>query len=288
MESSQFPFSTPSPVQKLTVLPELDLYIKRDDLIHPVVSGNKWRKLQGFFDTLPAGQSIITFGGPHSNHLPAAAFAAKFLGHPITGIVRGDELNAASNAHLAYCQQQGMPLHFIARSTYRELRNTGWQISSEMRAQWGATDAHLLPEGGAGDHAMRGCGAIWHELKRTHFDHLVLASGTGTTAQGILKAMPENSKTRVHVVSAVKGAQRECAAVEATAQSKGIDLHWEDDPHFGGFGKWTPELMALKTQFESATGIAIDPNYNAKVLAYLHRTQLSGKVLWLHTGGVSF
>jgi 1-aminocyclopropane-1-carboxylate deaminase len=287
MESSQFPFSTPSPVQKLTALPELDLYIKRDDLIHPIVSGNKWRKLKGFFDELPQGQAVLTFGGPHSNHLPAAAFSAKFLGHPIIGIVRGEELNATSNANLAYCQSQGMKLHFISRSDYRELRNMGWQISSAQKELWEATYARILPEGGAGSHAIHGCGEIWKELAEEP-DHMVLASGTGTTVQGILHAMPENSKTHVHVVSAVKGAQRECAAVQATAQSKGIDLHWEDDLHFGGFGKWTPELLALRAKFESATGIPIDPNYNAKVLAYLHRQQLPGKVLWLHTGGVTF
>ena len=91
------PFLTPSPVQKLVVKPELDLYIKRDDLIHPIVSGNKWRKLQGFFQILRPGEPITTFGGAFSNHLPAAAFAAKHFGHPITGVVRGEELNASSN-----------------------------------------------------------------------------------------------------------------------------------------------------------------------------------------------
>ena len=74
------PFLTPSPVQKLTVKPELDLYIKRDDLIHPIVSGNKWRKLQGFFQILRPGEPIMTFGGAFSNHLPAAAFAANHFG----------------------------------------------------------------------------------------------------------------------------------------------------------------------------------------------------------------
>ncbi len=287
MESSQFPFTTPSPVQKLAVLPELDLYIKRDDLIHPIVSGNKWRKLKGFFDQIPKGQSIVTFGGPHSNHLPAAAFAAQFFGHPIIGIVRGEELNATSNANLRYCQSQGMKLHFISRSAYRELRNVGWQISSAQEELWEASHARILPEGGAGAHALEGCGEIWKELTNVP-DHLVLASGTGTTVQGILRAMPENSNTHVHVVSAVKGAKRESDAVQTLAWSKGIDLHWEDEVHFGGFGRWSTALLTLKSEFEAKSGIIIDPNYNAKVLAYLHRQQLPGKVLWLHTGGVTF
>lgn len=287
MESSQFPFSTPSPVQKLTALPELDLYIKRDDLIHRVVSGNKWRKLKGFFKELPQGQAILTFGGPHSNHLPAAAFAAQFFRHPIIGVVRGEELNATSNANLTYCQSQGMKLHFISRSNYRELRNEGWHISSEQEELWEATHARILPEGGAGAHAIEGCGEIWKELAEEP-NHLVLASGTGATVLGILHAMPENSKTHVHVVSAVKGAKRESDTVQTLAQSKNISVHWEDEVHFGGFGKWTAGLLSMKTEFENTSGITIDPNYNAKVLAYLHRQQLNGKVLWLHTGGVSF
>src|SRR5210317_1746911 len=278
MESSQFPFTTPSPVQKLAVLPELDLYIKRDDLIHPIVSGNKWRKLKGFFDQIPKGQSILTFGGPHSNHLPAAAFAAQFFGHPIIGIVRGEELNATSNANLRYCQSQGMKLHFISRSAYRELRNVGWQISSAQEELWEASHARILPEGGAGSHAMEGCGEIWKELAHEP-DHLVLASGTGTTVSGIITAMPRSCKTKVHVVSAVKGAHNERAAVQQLALSKHITLHWEDETHFGGFGKWSSSLLEEAKNFEQITGIPLDPNYNAKVWAYLQRTSLEGKVV---------
>lgn len=271
------PFLTPSPVQKLVVKPELDLYIKRDDLIHPIVSGNKWRKLQGFFQILAPGEHITTFGGAFSNHLPAAAFAAKHFGHPITGVVRGEELNASSNDLLKYCQAQGMALEFVSRSAFRSLRESGWTGYS----------GRVLPEGGAGSHAMEGCGAIWKELAHEP-DHLVLASGTGTTVSGILAAMPPHCKTQVHVVSAVKGAHKECAVVQQQALAKQIALHWEDETHFGGFGKWSPSLLEEAENFEQTTGIPLDPNYNAKVWAYLQRTSLQGKVVWIHTGGVRF
>ena len=276
MKSDQFPFNLPSPLEKLH-LQGRDLWIKRDDLIHPIVSGNKWRKLQGFFQILRPGEPITTFGGAFSNHLPAAAFAAKHFGHPITGVVRGEELNASSNDLLKYCQAQGMALEFVSRSAFRSLRESGWTGYS----------GRVLPEGGAGSHAMEGCGAIWKELAHEP-DHLVLASGTGTTVSGILAAMPPHSKTQVHVVSAVKGAHKEFAAVEQQALAKHIALHWEDETHFGGFGKWSPSLLQAAENFEQTTGIPLDPNYNAKVWAYLRRTSLQGKVVWIHTGGVRF
>ena len=276
MKSDQFPFNLPSPLEKLH-LQGRDLWIKRDDLIHPIVSGNKWRKLQGFFQILAPGEPITTFGGAFSNHLPAAAFAAKHFGHPITGVVRGEELNASSNDLLKYCQAQGMALEFVSRSAFRSLRESGWTGYS----------GRVLPEGGAGSHAMEGCGAIWKELAHEP-DHLVLASGTGTTVSGILAAMPPHCKTQVHVVSAVKGAHKECAAVQQQALVKHIALHWEDETHFGGFGKWSPSLLEEAENFEQTTGIPLDPNYNAKVWAYLQRTSLQGKVVWIHTGGVRF
>ena len=276
MESDQFPFNLPSPLEKLH-LQGRDLWIKRDDLIHPIVSGNKWRKLKGFFQILAPGEPITTFGGAFSNHLPAAAFAAKHFGHPITGVVRGEELNASSNDLLKYCQAQGMVLEFISRSAFRSLRERGWR----------GYEGRLLPEGGAGSHAMEGCGEIWKELAHEP-DHLVLASGTGTTVSGILAAMPPHCKTHVHVVSAVKGALQECAAVQQQALAKHITLHWEDETHFGGFGKWSPSLLEEAKKFEQITGIPLDPNYNAKVWAYLQRTNLQREVVWIHTGGVRF
>ena len=276
MKPHQFPFNLPSPLEKLH-FEGCDIWIKRDDLIHPVVSGNKWRKLQGFFQTLGDEEPITTFGGAFSNHLPAAAFAAKYFGHPIMGVVRGEELDATSNGLLAYCHAQGMTLEFISRSAYRSLREQGW-IGYEGR---------LLPEGGAGMHALEGCGEIWRELAYDP-DHLVLASGTGTTVLGIIAAMPQLCKTRIHVISAVKGAHKERAKVEKQASQKQIVLHWEDEVHFGGFGKWSPALIKETEMFEQTTGIPLEPNYNAKVWAYLQRTNLEGKVVWIHTGGFHF
>jgi 1-aminocyclopropane-1-carboxylate deaminase len=276
MDSNQFPFNLPSRVDELSSL-YMGLSIKRDDLIHPIVSGNKWRKLEGFFKTISPQMPIITYGGAYSNHLPAAAFASKLLGHPITGVVRGDELNHKSNPLLAYCHNQGMRLEFVSRSDYRKLREH--QINE--------SEAEILPEGGAGPHALEGCGNIWRELEESP-DHLVLASGTATTAFGIMDAMPKHASTKMHVISAVKGARLEEEMLVKKAQEKELKLHWEDEVHYGGFGKWNEQLMREQEKFQSEAGIQIDLNYNAKVWAYLKRNRLSGKVLWIHTGGIRF
>ena len=121
-----------------------------------------------------------------------------------------------------------MTLEFISRGAFRSLRDQGWT----------GYKGRVLAEGGAGSHALEGCGEIWKELAHEP-DHLVLASGTGTTVSGILTAMPKGCETKVHVVSAVKGAYNERAAVQQLALSKHITLHWEDETHFGGFGKWS-------------------------------------------------
>jgi 1-aminocyclopropane-1-carboxylate deaminase len=264
----------------------MDLWMKRDDLIHPVVSGNKWRKLKGFFSALEPSDQILTFGGAHSNHLLAAACAANIAGVQITGVVRGEELNPNSNPVLSYCHEQGMKLIFVTRQEYREYRELNFRLPESLLDQWNALKAHILPEGGAGAQAMEGCGDIWHELPWEP-DHFVLASGTATTVLGILSAMPPSCATQVHVVSAVKGAKREQRLVEQLAQEKQIQLFWEEDFTFGGFGHGHKELRIPAESFKKETGISLDLNYNAKVWTYLKSRSLSGRVLWLHTGGTA-
>jgi len=284
MQSDQFPFLLPSPLEKLRIS-EMEIWMKRDDLIHPVISGNKWRKLKGFFDQLDPNSTIVTFGGAHSNHLPAAALAAKMHGVKIIGVVRGEELNKDSNENLQYCFNEGMQLHFISRKLYRELREQDWQ-SDELLSI--IPENHiLLPEGGAGNHSVIGCEEIWTEIKSNFTpDHLVVSSGTGSTAYGILSAMSPNEKTEVHVISAVRGAKKEMRKVCAYAESKNITLHWVDEA-FGGFGKTSPELQVSRVEFHKSTEIQLDVNYNAKLWFWLQKQSLQGRIVWVNTGGFS-
>lgn len=283
--NASIPFRTPSPLQRLSH-DHLDLWIKRDDLIHPIVSGNKWRKLKGFFDRMDPLQPVVTFGGAFSNHLPAAAFACQFYGVRVVGVVRGDELHPQSNSYLRYCQATDMELHFVSRSEFRALRNRAWHPTEQQLEMWGLpSKVQVLPEGGAGKHSVAGCGEIWQEIQAVCApEHLVLASGTSATVQGILSAMPWGCSTKVHVLSAVRGAKKEQEATEHLARDMHITLAWHDEP-FGGFGKSTPELEQTAQEFESIHSIPLDPNYNSKVWHWLSGARLSGQVVWVHTGG---
>ena len=285
MDLSSFHFLTPSPTEKLLDFSSGSLWMKRDDLIHPDVSGNKWRKLKGFFREVDPSRPVLTFGGAHSNHLRAAAFAFAHAGIKGIAVVRGEELSPQHSPTLKYCEKMGMNLHFIPRFEYKVLREMDWVPTARQLQEWGGESAQILPEGGAGRHAFEGCGEIWTELDHKP-DHLLIASGTAATVLGILWAMPESSATKVHVISAVKGAKKEQASVKECAQQKSIDLHWEDDVHFGGFGKIPEQLNEQKRAFEDEHGFAIDPVYNAKVWAYIQRTSFEGSVLWINTGGV--
>ena len=285
MDLSSFPFLTPSPTEKLLDFSSGSLWMKRDDLIHPDVSGNKWRKLKGFFREVDPSRPVLTFGGAHSNHLRAAAFAFAHAGIKGIAVVRGEELSPQHSPTLKYCEKMGMNLHFIPRFEYKVLREMDWVPTARKLQERGGESAQILPEGGAGRHAFEGCGEIWTELDHKP-DHLLIASGTAATVLGILWAMPESSATKVHVISAVKGAKKEQASVKECAQQKSIDLHWEDDVHFGGFGKIPEQLNEQKRAFEDEHGFAIDPVYNAKVWAYIQRTSFEGSVLWINTGGV--
>jgi len=285
MDLSSFPFLTPSPTEKLLDFSSGSLWMKRDDLIHPDVSGNKWRKLKGFFREVDPSRPVLTFGGGHSNHLRAAAFALAHAGIKGIAVVRGEELSPQHSPTLKYCEKMGMALHFIPRSEYKVLREKDWLPTAGQLQEWGGESAQILPEGGAGRHAFEGCGEIWTELDHKP-DHLLIASGTATTVLGILSAMPEDSPTKVHVISAVKGAKKEQARVKVCAQQKSINLHWEDEVHFGGFGKIPAQLTPLQTAFNKEHGFAIDSVYNAKVWAYIQRTSFEGSVLWINTGGV--
>jgi 1-aminocyclopropane-1-carboxylate deaminase len=283
MKSDQFPFNLPSPLQKLP-MEGMDLWMKRDDLIHPIISGNKWRKLKGFFKKIDPSKTIITFGGAYSNHLPAAALAAKLHEMKIIGLVRGEELNKDSNNVLKYCASKGMELCFISRSHYRTLRERNWQMGDNLIQN--IPNHHIvLPEGGAGNHTKEGCAKIWEEIKNEFIpDHLIISSGTGATVLGILSAMSQNEKTRVHVISAVRGAIEEMNSVCTYAEAKGIAVNWVNES-FGGFGKTTPELLEESEKFLAQTGIQLDRNYNAKLWFWLKNHPPQGKVVWINTGG---
>lgn len=176
----------PSPLQEVVderfARHGVRLLLKRDDLIHPRLVGNKWRKLAPNLRAA-AGRPVLTFGGAYSNHLRATAAAGRLLGLPTIGVVRGQELaDRPLNASLARCAADGMRLHFVDRSTYRRKSDPA-TLAAVLRAA-DAGDAYVVPEGGSNSLAVRGCQDLGAEL-RGRADVVALACGTGGTLAGL-------------------------------------------------------------------------------------------------------
>jgi 1-aminocyclopropane-1-carboxylate deaminase len=277
-----------SPVQQINhpVFAEqgLNVFIKRDDLIHPLISGNKWRKLKYLLKRAEAqGKThLVTFGGAYSNHLLATAAAAAMFGFKSTGFIRGEEVN---NTHLFLCRLHGMKLLFTNRESYRDKHSLfdGHFAKDES--------AFFIDEGGASPEAAQGCSELIDELEQV-YDHLFCACGTGTTAAGIINAIQAHQlKTLFHAVPVFKNGgfiADEINKYLTTPASYQLHLNY----HFGGYAKTTPQLITFIEQFVQHTGILIDQVYVGKMLyALLDQAQTGSfkrgdHILAIHTGGV--
>ena len=273
----------------------ISLFIKRDDLIDPEISGNKWRKLKYNIALCESKmkEGILTFGGAYSNHLVATAAACQKANLRSIGFVRGDELNPKSNSTLERCTELGMELKFISREEYA-MRN-----DKEYHETIGADypSFQLVPEGGANYYGMVGCQEIVSEIDKP-FDHIFLAQGTTTTSCGIVFGSNQNQK--VHVVPALKGFDS-LVEMNTLFSKTGIDKETisdlmervvvHADAHFGGYAKFTPELIEFIRAFYRDHGVKLDPVYTGKAMFELMRQLVSSdfnnsKVLFIHTGGL--
>jgi 1-aminocyclopropane-1-carboxylate deaminase len=258
--------------------------ILRDDLIHPVVSGNKWRKLKFFIDHIQqTGQApIVTFGGAYSNHLVATSFAGKYFNIPTHAFVRGDETREF-NAYEQCCLSNGMTLQHVSRTAYRDKETLFKAYVREQRA------AVFLDEGGDHALALKGCAEIFNDLQEP-YDYIVLAAGTGTTMEGLVKAVAEkNAQTKIIGISVLKN------NLDIDRRLQKYDhQHWEvcHNYHRGKYAKTDAELLAFMDAFKKETGIILDPVYTGKMMLAvgdLLRSGYfkgSGKILLIHTGGV--
>ncbi|MET8944849.1 pyridoxal-phosphate dependent enzyme [Streptomyces sp. NPDC004542] len=243
------------------------LLLKRDDLIHPDLIGNKWRKLVPNVEAA-AGRTIVTFGGAYSNHLRATAAAGRLLGLTTVGVVRGQELaDRPRNPSLARCEADGMRLHFIDRSTYRRKTEPG-TLDALLRAL-GTPDAYVVPEGGSNAEAVRGCQALGREL-RDHdvfVDVVALACGTGGTLAGTAAGLGPGR--RALGIPVLKGGFLTAGTRELQERAFGGRRGtWslDDRFHFGGYARVTPELEAFAADFEDRHGLPVERLYVAKLL----------------------
>ncbi|GHH81751.1 1-aminocyclopropane-1-carboxylate deaminase [Streptomyces sulfonofaciens] len=243
------------------------LLLKRDDLIHPDLVGNKWRKLAPNL-AAAAGRTLATFGGAYSNHLRATAAAGRLLGLPTLGFVRGQELAGRPlNPSLARCAADGMRLRFVDRTTYRHKRRP--EVLDGLLAEAGARDAYVLPEGGSNAHAVRGCAALGREL-RGRADVAAVACGTGGTLAGLAAGL--GGRQRALGVPILKGGflGEEIRALQEAAFGGPRGTWWLDERfHFGGYARTDPELDAFAEDFEARHarhGLGIERLYVAKML----------------------
>ena len=275
----------------------VQVFVKRDDLIDKEVSGNKWRKLNYSIElaNYQKKDGILTFGGAFSNHLLATAAACNKSGLKSIGVVRGEELTKDSNANLKRCHELGMQLIFISRVEY-QLRNE--KITQEEWKEDFPTFL-LVPEGGANYHGLIGCQEITQEIPFLP-DHIFIAQGTTTTSCGILTALSEN--TTLHVVPALKGfdALTEMRTLlypfyvdDELIDDKLKQVVVHGDAHFGGYAKSTPELIAFKQAQQQAFDLPLDLVYTTKafyaLLTWIDQLEPSDqlqKIVFIHTGGL--
>ncbi|MFI2644737.1 1-aminocyclopropane-1-carboxylate deaminase/D-cysteine desulfhydrase [Streptomyces sp. NPDC018610] len=242
----------------------LRLLLKRDDLIHPELVGNKWRKLAPNLQAA-AGRTVLTFGGAYSNHLRATAAAGRLLGLPTVGVVRGHELaDRPLNPSLARCAADGMRLHFVDRSTYRRKAEPE-TLAAVLRAV-GAADAHVVPEGGSNALAVRGCRALGEELGE-RADVVAVACGTGGTLAGLAAGLPPGRRALGIPVlrGGFLGDEVQALQERAFGGRRGA---WSLDErfHFGGYARTTPELDAFAEDFSARHGLPVERLYVAKLL----------------------
>ncbi|WP_257656873.1 1-aminocyclopropane-1-carboxylate deaminase/D-cysteine desulfhydrase [Parapedobacter lycopersici] len=285
------PFDFHSPVEPLH-FPLFDekqvrVDVKRDDLIHPFISGNKWRKLKHILhDAQEAGKNhLVTFGGAWSNHLLATACAGAKFGFSTTAFVRGEEV---SNPVLSLCRIFGMELIFVSRSAYRA-KETLFETHFGGNQQ-----AYCIPEGGHSTAGAQGCSELLDELHH-EYDHIWCACGTGTTLAGLaMGKLQKGLKAALHGVPVLASGDFLNDAIRGLYPSlppSTVTLH--TSYHFGGYAKSTAELLRFVQGFCAHTGILIEPVYTGK-LCYALFDRIANdyfrpgdRILLLHTGGIT-
>ncbi|GAB3947365.1 pyridoxal-phosphate dependent enzyme [Spirosoma harenae] len=291
-------FPANSPVQWLDdPFPEpvnIRLAIKRDDLLHTTVSGNKWRKLKyNLLAALEQGfDTLLTFGGAYSNHLYAVAAAGREFGFSTIGIVRGEELaQLPLNPTLTFCQSCGMTLHFISRTDYQHKEESAFL--DQLTQQFGR--CYVIPEGGTNELAIRGTAEILPELITQLSDapdYVCCPVGTGGTVLGLVQSVPVGTEVLGFVVlKSGSGFKVQASGYESIANEIN-NLKLISDYHFGGYAKTTPELLRFIQKFEQKTGVLLDQVYTGKMMYGIYDLARNGyfkdgsSVVAVHTGGL--
>jgi len=269
----------------------ITLFIKREDLIHPEISGNKYRKLK--YNIIEAKRQnktvLLSFGGAYSNHIAAVAAAGKEHYLKTIGVIRGDELGQdlgktlVNNPTLKFAYDCGMKFEFVSRSNYREKTSEGF--IEKLKAKFG--DFYLVPEGGTNELAIKGCEEIL-DSETEKFDYICVAVGTGGTISGLINSAKKYQQ--IIGFPALKGDFLTSEIKKYTKRNGNWSLNTEY--HFGGYAKASDELIAFINKFKKETIIPLDPVYTGKMLFGIvdliksEKFEKGSKILAIHTGGL--
>jgi 1-aminocyclopropane-1-carboxylate deaminase len=263
------------------------LFLQRDDLLHPEISGNKWRKLKYNIKEFKSGNysQIVTFGGAFSNHIAATAAAGHEFNIPTIGIIRG-EISSKENPTLSLAKKKGMKLKFISRADYKNkneetfLKNIQQEFPNSL----------IIPEGGANKSGIQGCAEITKQSP--DFDVVICPCGTGSTLTGIISSLKENQEAIG--IPVLKGAYFLQQDIEdqltmLSCENKKWKLYF--DYHYGGYAKFNEDLHEFIKVFFKNTKIKLDPIYTGKMMSGLYdliaKNRLNNKrILAVHTGGL--
>ncbi len=270
---------------------EVSLFIKREDELHPHISGNKYRKLKyNLEEAKKLGHTtLLTFGGAYSNHIAAAAAAGFEFGFKTIGVIRGDEFAdnieqfLLENPTLKLAHKHKMKFEFVTRSDYREKKSDSF--IEKLRGKFG--EFYLVPEGGTNSLAVKGCEEILTKADEK-YDYICSAIGTGGTISGLINSLKHNQ--RVIGFPALKGTFLYDEIKNYVISSNNWSLNL--DYNFGGFGKVSTELIEFINKFKQETKIPLDPIYTGKMMFGI--VDLIKKdyfcpgttILGIHTGGV--
>jgi len=263
---------------------KIRLFILREDLIHPHISGNKWRKLYYNIDAAKQKElnRLITFGGAYSNHIAATAAAGKEFGFKTLGFIRGEE-QLPLNSTLSYAKDCGMEFRYLSRSDYR-LKNDPAFLKSLLKNE---KEYYLIPEGGTNKLAVKGCEEILTNLS-IDFDYVCCACGTGGTISGLINSLKSSQKAIGF--PALKGAHFLNEEIEKFTNNSQWELNL--DYHFGGYAKAKPDLINFMNSFKAKHNITLDPVYTGKMLFGLWDLiekdyfRAGSTIIAVHTGGL--
>lgn len=266
----------------------VELMVKREDLNHPVISGNKWRKLKyNLAEAKKQGQNrLLTFGGAYSNHIYATAGAGQAFGFETIGVIRGEE-HLPLNPTLSFASKAGMHFHYMDRATYR--KKSEESVIKLLKQQYG--DFYLIPEGGTNALAIQGCEEIIKEIDMD-YDYLCCPIGTGGTISGLISGL--KGRSEILGFSSLKG---DFLHEEVVRLLKQYGIHYTNwsintDYHFGGYARIKPALINFIKDFEQNHQVPLDPVYTGKMMFGIYDLVQSGffpegtKIIAIHTGGL--